>query len=189
MIFVHTTRGDMNFATFSLIQLYLAIKRSNQNSRRYEFSDIFSDTVVRSRKTVKSAKNTSCDTCAQNSRRYESSHIFAHTVVISRKTVKSANNTICDTCTQNSRKYEFSDIFVRLVRSPKTLVVHKTRGDMSFFKFFVHTIVISRKTVKSAKNTICDICAHNSWRYEFCDIFSHTVVFSHKTVKSELAEI
>ena len=55
---------------------------------------------------------------------------------------------------------------------------------MSFFKFFAHTVVISRKTVKSAKNTICDICAHNSWRYEFCDIFSHTVVLSRKTVKS-----
>ena len=55
---------------------------------------------------------------------------------------------------------------------------------MSVFKFFAHTVVISRKTVKSAKTTVCDICAHNSWRYEFCNIISHTVVFSHKTVKS-----
>ena len=43
-------------------------------------------------------------------------------------------NTFCDTCAQNSRKYEFCDILA-------------------------HTVVISRKTVKSAKNTICDICA------------------------------
>ena len=64
------------------------------------------------------------------------------------------------------------------------IVVHRTRGDMSFFKFFAHTVVISRKTVKLGKNTNCDICAHNSWRYDFCDIFSHTVVLSNKTVKS-----
>ena len=64
------------------------------------------------------------------------------------------------------------------------IVVHRTRGDMSFFKFFAHTVVISRKTVLSGKNTDCDICAHNSWRYEFCDIFSYTVELSRKTVKS-----
>ena len=63
-------------------------------------------------------------------------------------------------------------------------LVHKTRADMSFLKFFVHTVVISCKTVRSAKNTIWDICAHNSWRYEFDDFFSHTVVLSRKTVKS-----
>ena len=38
-------------------------------------------------------------------------------------------------------------------------LVHKTREDMSFVKFFVHTVIISRKTVKSANNTICDTCA------------------------------
>ena len=42
-----------------------------QNSRRYEFCDIFLHTVVIRSKTVKSAKNTICDTCAQNSWRYE----------------------------------------------------------------------------------------------------------------------
>ena len=36
----------------------------------------------------------------------------------------------------------------------------------------------------SAKNTICDINAHNSWSYEFCDIFAHTAVLSRKTIKS-----
>ena len=38
--------------------------------------------------------------------------------------------------------------------------------------------------VKSAKNTICDICAKISRRYVFFDIFVHTVVISRKTVKS-----
>ena len=43
---------------------------------------------------------------------------------------------------------------------------------------------MSRKTVKSAKNTIFDTCAKNSWRYESYDIFAHTVVLVGKTVKS-----
>ena len=89
------------------------------------------------------------------------------------------------------------------------ILVHRTRGDMSFVTFctksaknticetfaqnswryescdnFAHTVVISRKTVKSARNTICDTCAQNSRRYEFCDFFAHTVVISGKTVKS-----
>ena len=68
------------------------------------FVDIFAQTVVISRRAVKSAKNTICDTCAQNSRRYEFCDIFAHTVVISRKTVKSAKITICDISEQNSRR-------------------------------------------------------------------------------------
>ena len=38
--------------------------------------------------------------------------------------------------------------------------------------------------VKSAKNTICEICAHNSLSYEIFDIFAHTVVLSRKTVNS-----
>ena len=41
-------------------------------------------------------------------------------------------------------------------RTQFVTLVHKTRGDISFVKFFVHTVVISCKTVKSAKNTICD---------------------------------
>ena len=55
---------------------------------------------------------------------------------------------------------------------------------MSFFYVSANTVVISRKTVKSAKNTICDISAQISRRYEFCDIFAHTFVISRKTVKS-----
>ena len=51
---------------------------------------------------------------------------------------------------------------------------------MSFVNFFSHTVVIIRKTVKSAKNTICDTCAQNSRRYEFSDIFAHTVVITEK---------
>ena len=73
MIFVHTTRGDMNFATFSLIQLYSAVKRSNQARTRIgtlvhkirgdmSFVKFFVHTVIISCKTVKSAKNTICDT-------------------------------------------------------------------------------------------------------------------------------
>ena len=54
---------------------------------------------------------------------------------------------------------------------------------MSFVTFFLR-VVISRKTVKLAKNTIFDTCAENSRRYEFCDIFAHTVLISRKTVKS-----
>ena len=96
---------------------------SAQKLRRYEFCDIFAHTVVIRRKTVKSAKNTICDTCRQNSRRYELCDIFVHTVVISRKMVKSAKNTICDPCAQHSRRYEFCDIFA-------------------------YTVLISRKTVK-----------------------------------------
>ena len=83
--------------------------KSAKNPRRNEFSDIFFYTVLLSSKTVKSAKNTICDSCAQNSGRYEFGDIFVHTVVISRKMVKSAKNTICVTCEQNSRRYEFSD--------------------------------------------------------------------------------
>ena len=63
-----------------------------------EFCDIFSHTVVISRKTVKMANKPICDTCAQSSRRYDICDIFVQTVVISRKTVKSAKNTICDNC-------------------------------------------------------------------------------------------
>ena len=45
-----------------------------------------------------------------------------------------------------------------------------------FSDIFVQNLVRIRKTVKSAKNTICDICAHNSWSFEICDIFAHIVV-------------
>ena len=51
---------------------------------------------------------------------------------------------------------------------------------MSFLDFFAYTVVISRETVKSPKNTIFDTCAQNSWRYEFSYIFAHTVVTSRK---------
>ena len=83
------------------------------------------------------------------------------------------------------------------------ILVHRIRADMSFVTFllipynkpqkrsnqlktrfvtlvhrirnFAHTVVLGRKTVKSSSNTICDTCAQNSRRYEFCDIFAHTV--------------
>ena len=83
-----------------------------QNSRRYEFCDIFAHTVVKNRKTVKSAKNTISNTCAQNSRRYEFCDTFAHTVVI---TVK--------------RLSQLRKQFVTLV--------HKTRGYISFVIFLL----------------------------------------------------
>ena len=54
---------------------------------------------------------------------------------------------------------------------------------MSFLDIFAYTVVISRETVKSPKNTIFDTCAQNWWRYEFSDIFAHTVVISGKTVQ------
>ena len=56
-----------------------------QNSWRYEFSDIFANTVVKSCKKVKSSKKTICDTCAQKSWSFVFCYIFAHTDVISRK--------------------------------------------------------------------------------------------------------
>ena len=109
------------------------------------FLDIFSYTVLISRETVKSPKNTIFDTCAQNSWRYEFSDIFAHTVVISRKTVKSAKNTIFDFCAQISKKYEFCDIFANTVvkvvkrsnhlRRPFVTLVHKSRGVLCFVTF------------------------------------------------------
>ena len=51
---------------------------------------------------------------------------------------------------------------------------------MSFFDIFAYIVVISSKTVKSAKNTIFDFCAQISKKYEFCDIFANTVVKSCK---------
>ena len=72
--------------------------------RRYEFFDISGHTVVIRRKTVKYAKNMSCDSCALKWRRYEFSNISGHTVVISRETVKQAKNTIYDTSALKSRR-------------------------------------------------------------------------------------
>ena len=150
------------------------------------FLDIFAYTVVISRETVKSPKNTIFDTCAQNSWRYEFSDIFAHTVVISCKTVKSGKNTFCDICAQNSRRYEFCDLFTHTVRitvkwsdhigTRFVILVYRTHGDMSFLDIFAYTVVISHKTVKSAKNTVCDICDEN-WRN------TKLVVISRETVK------
>ena len=64
------------------------------------------------------------------------------------------------------------------------ILVYKSRGVMSFFDIFAYIVVISSKTVKSAKNTIFDFCAQKSKKSEFCDIFAHTVVISRKTFKS-----
>ena len=73
--------------------------------------------------------------------------------------MKSAKNRICCTCAENSLRYQFSDILL-------------------------HTVVISRKTVKSVEITICDSCAQNSQKHESSDILAYTVVLSRKTVKS-----
>ena len=54
---------------------------------------------------------------------------------------------------------------------------------MSFFDLSSYNVVIGRKMVKQAKNTICDPCALKWRRYEFSDISSHTVVINRKTVK------
>ena len=113
---VHWTHGDMKI--FEVLW-YLS------------YGDI-SCKVVRSRKTVKWAEYTICDTCALNSRRYEIFEDLAYTVVKSRKTVKWAEYTIYDTCALNSR-------------------------DMRFFKVFFHTVVISRKKRSNEhENTIGD---------------------------------
>ena len=64
------------------------------------------------------------------------------------------------------------------------ILVAKNLGKYEFCDIFLHTVVISSKTVKKAKNTICNTCTQNSRSNEFCDIFLHTVVLSSKTVKS-----
>ena len=46
-----------------------------------------------------------------------------------------------------------------------------------------HIVVISRKTLKSTKNTNFDTCALNSQRYGISEILGHIVVISRKTVK------
>ena len=94
----------MSFLITLLIQLNYAVKRSNplktrfvilvHRAHRYEICDIFRHTVVIIRKTVKSIRNTICDTCLQNSRRNEFFEIFAPKTVISRRTLKEAMNTI-----------------------------------------------------------------------------------------------
>ena len=69
------------------------------------------------------------------------------------------------------------------LKSRFVILVHRARGDMSFVTFFFNTVVKSRKTVKSTRNTICDTCSQNSRRYEFCDIFPFIVVKSSRMVK------
>ena len=69
------------------------------------------------------------------------------------------------------------------LKSRFVILVHRARGDMSFVTFFFNTVVKSRKTVKSTRNTICDTCSQNSRRYEFCDIFPFIVVKSCRMVK------
>ena len=51
-------------------------------------------------------------------------------------------------------------------------IVHKIRGDMSFVTFLLIQLVISRKMVKSAKNTICDVSAQN-----LCGDMSFVTIF------------
>ena len=111
-------------------------------------------TIVISRKTVKWAENTICDTCALIWQRYELFEVVAHTVVISRETVKRVENTIGDTFALNSRRFET-------------------------FEVSASTVVIIPKTVKWAENRICDTCALNSRRYEIFKDLVHRVVISH----------
>ena len=96
---------------------------------------------------------------------------------------RSHRNSICDTCVQISRSYEFFDVFAYIVViSSKTVKSAKNTifdGDLTVSRLIT---TVSAKTVKSAKNTICDTFAQNSWRYEFSDIFSHTVVIRSENV-------
>ena len=83
-----------------------------------------------------------------------------------------------------SRGVEFFDIFAYIVViSRKTVKSAKNTifdGDLTVSRLIT---TVSAKTVKSAKNTICDTCAQNSWRYEFCENFTLTVEISCKTIK------
>ena len=38
------------------------------------------------------------------------------------------------------------------------ILVYRSRGVIRFFDIFPYIVVMSRKTVKSAKNTVFDIC-------------------------------
>ena len=69
------------------------------------------------------------------------------------------------------------------------ILVHRIGKDFSFVTFLSHTVVISRKTVKSAKNTICDTCSQNSRRYEFFEIFAPKTVISRRTLKEAMNTI
>ena len=60
------------------------------------------------------------------------------------------------------------------------ILVQWTFWDIRLFEVFLHTVIINRKTVKWAKNTICDTCALNSRRYEIFEILPHTVGISPK---------
>ena len=89
----------MKFVIILLIQLSYAVKRSNPLKSRFvilvhrargdmSFVTFLFNTVVKGRKTVKSTRNTICDTCSQNSRRYQFCDIFPYIVVKSPRTVK-----------------------------------------------------------------------------------------------------
>ena len=54
---------------------------------------------------------------------------------------------------------------------------------MEFSDISSQTVVISRKTVKEAENTICDTCELKFQSYEFSDISTHIVLISGKAVK------
>ena len=64
------------------------------------------------------------------------------------------------------------------------ILVHQNSRRYEFFDVSANNVIISRKTVKSSKNTICDLSAQISRRDEFCNIFSHTLVIRPKTAKS-----
>ena len=102
--------------------------------------------MVKSPKTVKYAKNTTCDTCSMNSGRYKICDIFPHTVVI---TVKRSNQQktqfvilVHNTC------LDMRIVIILLIQlnyavkrsNPlKTcivLLVHRACADMRFVTFF-----------------------------------------------------
>ena len=120
--------------------------------------------------------------------------VLPHTVVISTKTLKLAENTICYNCKLNSLRYDFFEVLLH------TVVIKPQNGQISWehdlwylrsefteiwdlLNVLPHTVVISRKTVKWAENTICDTCALHSNRYYIFEILDHTNVINRKTGK------
>ena len=95
-------------------------------------------------------------------------------------------------CTKLTEIWDFwiftSQLELALKRSDETrtrfvILLHWAHGDIRFLKFFSHAVLISRKTVKWTKNTICDTCAVNLRRYKIFEFLLHTVIISGKTVK------
>ena len=87
--------------------------------------------------------------------------------------------------------------FIQLyeVKLQKISYLREFSAQVSQIVFWVHltvlrliTVVISRKTVKSTQNTICDTCALNSRRYDIFEVLLHTVVWGKTSKISYLRE-